>query len=584
MPRRVIRAASPDSTFNDEEVHEQFQKFLDEWYFNILSSSLAKDVNRWEALRILLDVLEMVGVRFKGGEKENIIAQNQEEGMVSRIVDSMPVALRAKWEQVMSQLQTVADATTRIRKAIEVKGEQADATVVGIFEESIEDDVVQQILKSSVLFSAEKVNRLRKIHSTWRANTDARIDRMASLHEEAEVAAQQVLKLEAQLRDIGASQKSSGKSMLLKLANGQATALKTSVIAAWRAVISKLHAEDEIRQKFEDRIVEAESKFFKTREKQVASVRSAMARLYYKENDAALRDTWMVWTTEVWNRKNVGEAAARLKKAEARMEKFSSAAHMNARKAMARIAGNNEVFLKTISFQAWIEAGKMHRQEKELEEAAKRTEQKLKKYLDSQKNERRQVMERLTGATDTGLKSTYLKTWYEHVKEEKKAKEMEEALIGQDYKFNNLNVRQKSGALKVQARINEQMNFNVVHQIFSTWVLETKVHKLNHIFNQKYRTKKNQLTGVQNLFKSFAIQLEQNLGGDDEEYSAYIAADSFNPSGRSGSNVGHSKRSMERIHNKQQHRGMARDNAGGVSLPDIHSGHHAGHSSRHMLV
>jgi len=88
---------------------------------------------------------------------------------------------------------------------------------------------------------------------------------------------------------------------------------------------------------------------------------------------------------------------------------------------MARIAGNHEVFLTTLAFQAWIEAGKMHRQEKELEEAAKRTEQKLKKYLDSQKNERRQVMERLTGATDTGLKSTYLKTWHEHVKAEKAA-------------------------------------------------------------------------------------------------------------------------------------------------------------------
>lgn len=584
MPRRVVAAESPDSTFNSEEVHEQFQKFLDEWYFNILSSSLAKDVNRWEALRILLDVLEMVGVRFKVGEKENMIAQKQEEGMVSRIVDSMPFALRAKWEHVMSQLQTVADATTRIRKAVEVKDEQADATVVKIFEESIDDGVVQQILKNSVLFSADKVMRLRKIHSTWRANTDARIDRMALLHEEAEVAAKQVLKLEAQLKDIGASQKSSGKSMLLKLANGQETALKNSVFAAWRAVISKLHVEDEIRKKFEDRIVEADRKFFKTREKQLASVRSSMARLYYKENDAALRDAWMIWTTEVWNRKNVGEAAQRLKKAEARMEKFSNAAHTNATKAMARIAGNHEGFLKTLAFQAWIEADKMHRQEKELEEAAKRTEQKLKKYLDSQKNERRQVMERLTGATDTGLKSTYLKTWHEHVKEEKKAKEMEEALIGQDCKFNKLNARQKSGALKVQTRINDQMNLNLVDQIFSAWAMDTKVNKLNHIFNQKYKTKKNQLQGVQNLFKSFAIQLEQNLGGDEDEHSAYIAADSFIPSGRSGSKTGHSARPMQRIHNKHQHRGMARDNAGGVSLPDIHSGHHAGHSSRHMLV
>lgn len=608
MPRggpRVPRPDTPDVNSAKEIVHDQLYQFLDEWYYRILSSSI--HVTRWEALSILLDVLEMVGVNFAAGEKEMLSSLDQEEGTIARIVDCMPEKLLAKWDQVMLYLQTAVHATTCVRKAAEVKGIEADETVAGVFEENADDSVLQHILKNAVVFSAEKVTRLRYVHSTWRRSTEARIDRMRWLQEDAERSCQELLKLEAQLKDLSASNKSSGKSMLMKLANGNDSALRSAVFSSWGSLVLKARGEKDIRKTFQDRITAADSKFFKFREKQMESVRSVMRRLCLGENEAALRDAWHSWTTEVRSRKGNGDSADDLKKAQARLAAFNESAQINAKKAMARIAGNSEGALKAMSFQGWLEARRVMKQDREMEEAVKLTEQKLKKHMNSKKLERRQIMERMTGSTDSGLKLLYFRHWIDFEKEEKKAREMDEATEGQDRRFDMLNTRQKNGTMNIQSRVNEQAIFNITFRFFSSWLLETKVNNLMRIFHHKYTTKKKQLQGVQNLFKSFAVQLEQNLGGveNDEDVSARIPIQhqqamhqqamhqqqqqqamqqNYDQSYRS---AGQSTRSgMQKLSKHQQqhqqqyqqqhqhqHRGMARDSANSVSLPDIHSRH-----------
>jgi hypothetical protein len=308
-----------------------------------------------------------------------------------------------------------------------------------------------------------------------------------------------------------------------------------------------------------------------------------MMRVVYEESEAALRDTWALWTSTVRAGKAAGNSRQELKQVQAKLASLDAASHDNAKKAMARIAGNNDGSLKALSLHAWMEFCRLYRQEKELEEAVKKTEQKLKKHLDSSKNERRQIMERMTGSTDTGLMSSYFKNWAENVKEERNARQMEEALTGNDCKFNMLNQRQKAGATKIQSRVNEQMRQNISQRVFSNWVLETKVNNLNRIFQTKYTSKKRQLQGVQNLFKSFAVQLDRGLDveKDDDDGAPYtqqnLMDNSYAPSVRSGHSYGQSGRSgAQKHHGKHQHRGMVRDSAGSVSVPDVHS--------RHLLI
>merc|ERR1719231_247919 len=141
--------------------------------------------------------------------------------------------------------------------------------------------------------------------------------------------------------------------------------------------------------------------------------------------------------------------------------------------------------------------------------------------------------------------------WTTWLKEEKKQAELEFAMQQAENKFKSLNGRQKGAAHGMQNRVNEQMNANIMQRVWNCWMVETKANRVELHYNAKYDSKRRQLAGVQNLFKSFALQLEQNLGQDD---------DSSNRTNRTN------KRSSRHRSEKKLSKGAD----GSVSLPDIH--------------
>merc|ERR1719183_2458988 len=157
---------------------------------------------------------------------------------------------RDRWETIALQLQTVLHEASRIRSA----AEESEESVATLFDESGSErgGLTQQVLKASVICAAKEVSKQRKIHLSWRKNTDARIDRLLICSEEAEHAQQQLLAAEAQLSELRGDSKAKGKGVLLSMAEGQNSALVHSVFSSWLGWIEKVKAEMAIRQKFQD--------------------------------------------------------------------------------------------------------------------------------------------------------------------------------------------------------------------------------------------------------------------------------------------------------------------------------------------
>jgi hypothetical protein len=567
----LAQTAAP-KTDEDEKVSSQLRMFLNEWYYRILHSSVAKEMTKFEALYILLDVLEMIGVQFKAGDKDRIAVLEEDAPVISKIVECMPQALRQQWDHITLQLQTVMHNTVRVRKAAEVTGNYANEELADVFEDG-ENGVLQQILQSAVVFATHNVGRLRKIHLTWRDSTNDRIANMTQLHEEGERAAEELEKLESQLADFGRSQNANAKKALFSMFNGQDSVLKSTVFCYWRAILGKLKAEKSVRQRYEDQLSGAEHKLIAYKIKRLENVRHVLTRMFSDGDEAELRDAWAFWTSEVRNHKENGDSRVELMKMRAKLSSFADAAAANAKKVLTRMAGGRDADLYQHCFQAWLEAGRLSRKDKELEEAAKQAEVELKKQLDAKKGEMKQVLSRMCGATDSGLKALMIQHWKEYLKEEQNAKEIEKAVQAQESKLKNFSKHHRAKVRKVHTRVNQQMDANLLQRFFSTWAIETKVNVINQAFTHKYGKKKSQLMGVQNLFKSFAVQLEQNLG-DNEERSA-SATGSRRPSRmpsqkRSGKHRDRDVQQRDRDV-QQNDRGMVRDSAGSASLPDIHS-------------
>lgn len=140
-------------------------------------------------------------------------------------------------------------------------------------------------------------------------NTDQRIDRLLGCAEEAEHCQQQLLAAEAQLSEYKDSQKSKSKSVLMNMADGKESALKHAVFSSWLGYIEKMHAEKEIRKKFEDQIQMIEMKLIQYKEAQIANIRGVLMRGAMEETDVLMHFVWKTWVDEVKERKADGDTA-----------------------------------------------------------------------------------------------------------------------------------------------------------------------------------------------------------------------------------------------------------------------------------
>mmetsp|Transcript_18638 Transcript_18638/g.33376 ORF Transcript_18638/g.33376 Transcript_18638/m.33376 type:complete len:552 (+) Transcript_18638:196-1851(+) len=545
--------ANPQSAKAKQEMDDmnaaiQVQQFLDEWYYRILNSSLAKTCDQKSALSILLDILTLLGVPIE--DKESIL-DLEEDGLVSKLVEIMPKSILSDFETIALQLQSVVHTASRVRKAVEGPD---DNSVQEIFEEGDGGGVYQQILKSSVVEASKQVSRIQKIHTSWKKNTETRLARLFRAAEEAEHAMQQLVAIEAQLEDFGVGQKKKSKQMLMNMAEGNDKTLLKSVFSSWMGFYLKIKAENAIRDKFEKQIRDAEDAFILYKAGQISNISGVLLRAAMEENSTLLAGVVKVWSDEINSHKLDEESKAKMKQVEEKLQKMAESQTANAKRVMARMAGSNDKTLLSLCVQAWQKFTYDYHREKELEDAVKRKEQEVKEHLAAKKEETKAVLNRMLGASEAGLKSLMMQNWIQFYQDEKKAKEMEAALLDVDTKLKALNLRQTQNARGVQTRINDQVKLALCMRVFGNWLLETKASRIKSYFTDKLEKKRRQLQGVQSLFKSFAMQLEQNLGGEGDSSGRTFT-------GRTSGARG-----------KLSRRGMPPKNAdGAVSLPDIHN-------------
>jgi len=536
---------------DDTTLALQLQQFLDEWYYRVIYSSIGRIWTRQKATILLLDIFGMLGFEIAPQEKERLAQTDDESSLVNALIATMPALVREQFEGICLQIQTVLHEAARIRTAAEA----GDAAVAELFDEdgSERGGLSSQVLKASVIHAAKEVQKLRKIHTTWRKNTDERIDRLLMASEEAEHANQNLLAIESQLQAYKEDTKSKSKGMLLKMSEGKESTLVHSVFSSWHGYIEKVHAEHGIRGKFEDQIKNLEKKLFQYKEAQIANVRGVVGRFHMEETTALMHTIWKIWADEVAQHKLDGDTAGQMKAMQDKMDGMDKAQRNKAGQFMTRMAAGNDESLKNIILEAWIKFHEDYAKDKELEDQVKASEKAFKEHMNAKKDEAKAVLDRMSASSETGLLALMMQNWVQLYMEEKKAKELEYALGENDGRFKSLNGRQKAGAHNMQNRVNEQMNANIMQRCLNAWLVETKVSRVEKHYTNKYESKKRQLQGVQNLFKSFAMQLEQNLGTDDDSSSRTHRT----------SQKGHRKAS-------QSSQGMAKGGDGSVSLPDIH--------------
>merc|ERR1712031_70036 len=214
------------------------------------------------------------------------------------------------------------------------------------------------------------------------------------------------------------------------------------------------------------------------------------------------------WRNAVVLTKEEAGTAAAEKAVQDRLAAYASEQKDNTMKTMQRMAAASDGQLIQMVFNAFLQYHTEYQKDKELEDAVKKAEGKVREYLEK-KEEAKAVLDRMSAGTDSGLLGQCLQSWYRYVIEEKRDREMEDQLHAQTQKFKSLADRQRGNAKGVQTRVNEQIKLNLLLRCLAGWVVEAKVNRVEKYYTTKIDAKRRQLNSVQTLFKSFATQLEQ---------------------------------------------------------------------------
>merc|ERR1712217_133047 len=137
--------------------------------------------------------------------------------------------------------------------------------------------------------------------------------------------------------------------------------------------------------------------------------------------------------------------------------------------------------------------------------------EKFQKFMKEKSDQAKGVLQRMTGSSDTGLMHTAFKAWLEDWESEKKAKEMEDLMNGENAKFKSLNARMKENASGKAGRSIDIENDNLLMSCLMNWQIETRVQKVVSHYGGQLENKKHQLEAVQTMFQSFASQLEKGI-------------------------------------------------------------------------
>jgi hypothetical protein len=475
------------TAITDEGLTQQIQPFLDEWFYRILHSPVGKTWSRTKALGLLMDILGMIGINVPADQRDTLLVSDADEPVIAAIIAVMPGDYRAQFEATALQIQTVLHEATRILTASEEAGEEA---VTALFDEAGSDrgGLTQTVLKASVVHAAKEVAKLRQVHTSWRKNTDQRIDRLLQCTNDAEHAQQQLMAVETQLDEIKGTEKAKSKGLLLSMAEGKESALVHAVFSGWEGYVQKCAAEKEIRQRFQKQIDDCKDRLTAYKAAQMEGVKGVLMRGAMEDKAVLMNLVWKAWVDEVKLSKNQGDTAADLKAAQDKLDSFEAGQKEKATQFMTRMASGSEDSLKNLCLEAWIKFHKDYAADMEMEEKVKDAERKFKEHMDAKKDEAKAVLDRMSAGSDTGLKSMIMQNWATFVKDEKKQAELEFQLAQSNDKFKSLNARQKAGVNKQQNNVNEQINLNLLQRVMNNWITETKANRVEQHYNSKYDT------------------------------------------------------------------------------------------------
>merc|ERR1712232_768837 len=159
------------------------------------------------------------------------------------------------------------------------------------------------------------------------------------------------------------------KKVLLGLVGNRDAALVSSSFHAWKEILVRLKREIEVRKEYEEELEKAFQALAACKEKQIANIRSVLARNTDMNKMKMIEAVYAAMKQEVIDYKHEDEARREAAELAERLKGFEEGAKANAKSFLAKMNGNNAAVLLGNAFSAWSTAVQDEKKNREMEDA-----------------------------------------------------------------------------------------------------------------------------------------------------------------------------------------------------------------------
>merc|ERR1719313_2553730 len=343
-------------------------------------------------------------------------------------------------------------------------------------------------MKMAIVQAGAEVQSLAGQHDGWCKNTEQSLSALLRGSDDAMVAQKELAAAQAQLGQYAGNHKEKAKKALMSVCGKNDKALGAATLHEWKGLQEKLKRESEIRKEYQERIEASQKRLFDYKQSQKGNAKGVLLRQAAAGDSALIGDVFSYLCKEPQQRKADEEAAKKLAEIEAKLAAQAGKNKDNAKAVLMRNLAQGGNMLMDVCLEAWKGWLADYKKNKDTEDAIKAQEAKVAEFMKNKSDGAKSVIDKMNSATDSGLVEHVISTWVQYYKDLKKAGAM--------------SAGQKAQAVK---------EYGLYIHSFLLWTEFCRVERLLRYYSMRVESKKHQLQGLQNMFRTFATQLEQGL-------------------------------------------------------------------------
>jgi hypothetical protein len=372
------------------------------------------------------------------------------------------------------------------------------------------DDVgiTPYILKMAVVQAGTEVRSLEHKESLFISKSEKSMAPLLRGQEDSMIAQMQLAQAKSKLASLQGDSKDKSRKVLMAQFSGQEKAMQGAIFSSWSDHVKRMRLENEIRKEYEERIYEAENRLIDFRTHMLEHTKNVLMHSAAEGDKVLIGLCLDKWKEDVEETKSDREHDAHVKELEEKLSSFASGQAANTKKVLQRMNAANDSGLIGMTWQAWIQFSADYKKNKDHEDAVKAKEKQVEQFMKTKKDGARGVLDRMTGANETGIMYTYLTEWYKYHQDEKKTAEFKKMMAENSDKFASFSVRNSNNAMGTMTRASDLQDAMVLVTCFAPWKKETKVERIRRYGRARHDIRRNQITNVKGLFKTFAKDLD----------------------------------------------------------------------------